>query len=100
MKPIGAYCTILFNNGDHCEGYYVSFSEPPTYHEDQYEVCNDAWGVPDDIIFYYAPDGVKELETLSQHNPNNDFRILSYELEYSDRDIERANLINEMEHNK
>ena len=83
-KPIGAFCTILFNNGDHCNGYYVSFSMPPTYHEDEYDVSNDAWGVPDVAIFYYAPDGIEELEILSKPNPNNDFRILSYELEYKD----------------
>jgi hypothetical protein len=78
------FCNILFNNGDHCNGYYVSFSAPPDYDEDYYDGANDAYGVNDDQIFYYAPDGVDELEILSKPNPNNDFRILSYELEYKD----------------
>ena len=103
MKPIGAYCNILFNDGDRVDGYYISFSEPPSFEDEDGDVIDgmtDAYGVNDDHIFYYAPNGEAELIELSKPNPRNDFQVVSYELEYDDRDIERALLINEMEHNK
>lgn len=83
MKPIGAYCNIKFDDGDEVDGYYISFSEPPSFEEDENpEGMTDKYGVNDDHIFYYAPDGEAELKTLSEPNPRNDFQILSYELEY------------------
>lgn len=83
MTPIGAYCNILFDDGDQVDGYYISFSEPPSFEEDENpEGMADKWGINDDYIFYYAPNGEIELKTLSQNNLNNDFKILSYELEY------------------
>ncbi len=101
MKPIGAYCNILFDDGDRVDGYYISCSESPDFDEyDNEDVPKDAFGVNDDRIFYYAPDGEAELIELSKPNPRNDFQVVSYELEYDDRDIEQANLLNELEHNK
>lgn len=76
MIPIGAHCNILFDDGDEIEGYYISFGE----YED--EAMTDSYGVQDDRIFYYAPNGEAELLELMKDNGNNDFKILSYELEY------------------
>jgi len=82
-KPIGAYCDIEFHDGDKVDGYYVSFSDVPDFDAyDNEDVAKDSYGVPDDRIFYYAPYGEVELIELSKDDPNNDFKILSYELEY------------------
>lgn len=78
-QPIGAYCNIEFDDGDTVDGYYISFSDPPSLDDD---LSRDQYGVPDNRIFYYAPDGEHELKLLGMDNPNNDFKILSYELEY------------------
>ncbi len=82
-NPIGAYCSILFkDDGQTVDGYYVSFG---TYRDDDFNDNSpifDNFGVSDDRIFYYAPEGEAELFELMQENPYNDFKILSYELEY------------------
>jgi hypothetical protein len=81
--PIGAVCSILFDDGDRVDGYYISFSEPPDFDAyDNEDVPKDAFGVPDDKIFYYAPDGEAMLIELMKDNPRNDFKILSYKLEH------------------
>jgi hypothetical protein len=81
--PIGAVCNILFDDGQRVDGYYISFSEPPNFDEyDNEDVPKDAFGVPDDRIFYYTPDGEAMLIELMKDNPYNDFKILSYELEH------------------
>jgi hypothetical protein len=80
--PIGAVCNILFDDGDRVDGYYISFSEPPEFDDDNEDYPNDAFGVPDNSIFYYCPDGEAELIELMKDNPRNDFKILSYELEH------------------
>jgi len=81
--PIGAVCNILFDDGDRVDGYYISFSEPPDFDAyDNEDVPKDAFGVPDDKIFYYAPDGEAMLIELMKDNPRNDFKILSYKLEH------------------
>lgn len=80
--PIGAYCNILFDDGDRVDGYYISFGE--MMDDDDAEVLElyDCYGVADSRIFYYAPEGEAELKRLMEDNPHNDFKILSYELEY------------------
>ena len=80
--PIGAVCSILFDDGDQVDGYYISFSEPPAIYEEEEGVPVDAFGVPDHRIFYYTPDGEAELIELMKDDPRNDFKILSYELEH------------------
>lgn len=100
MKPIGAYCNILFDDGDRVDGYYISFSDVPDCDDGKLDVILDQYGVNDDRIFYYAPEGEAELIELSKPNPRNDFQVLSYELEYDDRDIEHALLMHESEINK
>ena len=81
--PIGAVCNILFDDGDQVDGYYISFSEPPNFDAyDNEDVPKDAFGVPDDKIFYYTPDGEAMLIELMKDNPRNDFKILSYKLEH------------------
>jgi hypothetical protein len=82
-RPIGAVCSILFDDGDQVDGYYISFSEPPNFDEyDNEGVPVDAFGVPDHRIFYYTPDGESMLIELMKDDPRNDFKILSYELEH------------------
>lgn len=82
-QPIGAYCNIEFDDGDKVDGYYISFSDEPDMDAyDNEDAVKDQYGVPDNRIFYYAPYGEIELKELSKDNPNNDFKILSYELEY------------------
>ena len=81
--PIGAYACILFkDDGGEVEGYYISFG---TYRDDdtheEGEIF-DNFGVPDSHIFYYAPQGEAELIELMSDDINNDFKILSYELNY------------------
>lgn len=81
--PIGAYACILFkDDGEEVDGYYISFG---TYaddtHEEDVEIF-DTYGIPDSRIFYYAPQGEAELIELMSDNCYNDFKILSYELEY------------------
>jgi len=79
--PIGAYCNIEFNDGDIVDGYYISFG---TYRDDDFEDGEifDNFGVADSRIFYYAPEGEAELIELMKPNKWNDFKILSYSLEY------------------
>jgi hypothetical protein len=76
---IGAYCNILFSDGDRVDGYYISFGE---YEDGDALELYDNFGVSDTKIFYYAPSGEAELLELMKDNPYNDFKILSYELEY------------------
>jgi hypothetical protein len=83
MSAIGAYVSILFkDDSQQVDGYYISFG---TYRDDDYsndEEIFDNFGVADSKIFYYAPQGEGELMELMQNNPHNDFKILSYDLEY------------------
>jgi hypothetical protein len=80
--PIGAYACIEFKDDNSIvDGYYISFG---TYADDTQEDAEifDTYGVPDTRIFYYAPQGEAELIELMSDNCYNDFKILSYELEY------------------
>jgi hypothetical protein len=65
---IGAYALIRWKDTGQEENVYVSFSE----WED--DATTDKWGVRDDDIFFFFPDGEKEMSEL-----NEDFEILSYE---------------------
>lgn len=79
--PIGAYVNIEFDDGQIVDGYYISFG---TYRGDDFEDGEifDNFGVADSCIFYYAPEGEAELIELMKPNEWNDFRVLSYSLEY------------------
>lgn len=80
--PIGAYANIEFDDGEQIDGYYISFG---TYRDDDYSPNGeifDNFGVADSRIFYYAPEGESELIELMKPNKWNDFKILSYSLEY------------------
>jgi hypothetical protein len=73
---IGAYALIRWEDTGQEENVYVSFSE----WED--DATTDKWGVDDNEIFFYFPQGEQEMSNL-----NDDFRkyleviveILSYE---------------------
>lgn len=82
MNPIGAYCNILFDDGDEVDGYYISFGDIIDDGDAETLDFKDSFGVSDSKIFYYA-DGEADLKELMKDNPNNDFKILSYELEYA-----------------
>jgi len=82
-EPIGAYVNILFDDGDTVDGYYISFGECQDDDDDAETLeIYDTFGVLDTRIFYYAPAKETELVELMKDNPCNDFKILSYELEY------------------
>ena len=84
MSPIGAYACIYFkDDGQEVDGYYISFGTYRDDDEHQEGEIFDNFGVADSRIFYYAPEGEAELVELMKDNPHNDFKILSYELEYS-----------------
>lgn len=72
---IGAYATIQFNDEETpIEGVYFSFGSV----EEDSDL--DSFGVPDNAIFYYCDD-IHELDRLKIKG-NEDFIILTYELEY------------------
>lgn len=79
--PIGAYVNIEFDDGQRVDGYYISFGTYQVDDSDDGEIF-DNFGVSDSRIFYYAPEGEAELIELMKPNRWNDFRILSYSLEY------------------
>jgi hypothetical protein len=96
-QPIGAYANIRWlDTNEEVDGYYFSFGEY------DYEVDEDfdSYGVRDDRIFFYC-DGEHDLKSYTTAG-GEDFVVLNYELEYAqdDLDIEHANLMNELEHNK
>lgn len=80
-NPIGAYCSIEFDDGDRVDGYYFSFGTYEADTNSEGEIF-DNFGIPDSRIFYYAPEGEAELIELMKPNKWNDFKILSYTLEY------------------
>jgi hypothetical protein len=95
MKPIGAYTTIQWlDTGEEVDGYYFSFGE----YDEEVDEDHDSFGVPDDSIFFYC-DGEHALKSYMTKGME-DFVVISYELVYNDKDIEQANLLNELEHNK
>ena len=52
-QPIGAVCSILFDDGDQVDGYYISFSELPDLDAyDNEDVPKDMYGVNDDRKFF------------------------------------------------
>ena len=68
QAAIGAHALIRWKDTGKKENVYVSFSE----WED--DATTDRWGVDDDEIFFYFPQGEKEMSDL-----NNDCEIVSYE---------------------
>lgn len=97
QKPIGAYTVIRWlDTGEEVSGYYFSFGD----YDCDTDEDHDSFGVRDDRIFFYC-GGEESLKSYMTEGAE-DFIVLNYELEYAqdDRDIEHANLINELEHNK
>jgi hypothetical protein len=98
-QPIGAYATIKWlGDGEIVDGYYFSFGDSPEFNEETGDYGNDSYGVPDDSVFFYC-DGEHSLKSYMTAGIEG-FVVLDYELEYNDMDIEQANLLNELEHNK
>ena len=96
-QPIGAYANIRWlDTNEEVDGYYFSFGE----YDDEVDEDHDSYGVRDDRIFFYC-DGEHDLKSYMSKGVE-DFVVLDYELEYQqdDCDIEHANLMNELEHNK
>ena len=84
-QPIGAYATVVWldnygvpEDGAEYSNVYFSFGE---YNEEN--DC-DSYGVPDDVIFYYAYDA-HDLDKLK--DSTSDFKVLNYELEYQDEQV-------------
>jgi hypothetical protein len=85
-QPIGAYATVMWldadgepEDGTEYSNVYFSFGE---YNEEK--DC-DSYGVPDDVIFYYAYDA-HDLNKLK--DSTYDFKVIDYELEYQDEQNE------------
>lgn len=96
-QPIGAYANIRWlDTNEEVDGYYFSFGE----YDDEVDEDFDSYGVRDDRIFFYC--GCEQSLKSYMTEGGEDFIVLAYELEYQqdDRDIEHANLMNELEHNK
>jgi len=74
-KPIGAECSIQWDDGIRQNGVYISLSG--SYIE---SANTDTWGVNDDTIFYYCDD-VAEMETMT-----TPFKVLDYELIFGSMD--------------
>lgn len=75
-NPIGAWAEIAYiPEGDTLTVYFsfAGFVE---------EAETDGAGVSDDRIFYYCDDGEAELRQLM--SSDQDFKVLSYELEYAE----------------
>jgi hypothetical protein len=96
MKPTGAYATIYWKDEPSVTtgGYYFSFGE----YDEEIDEDNDSFGMPDSEIFFYC-DGEHALKSYMTKGME-DFVVISYDLAYNDKDIEQANLLNELEHNK
>jgi hypothetical protein len=100
-QPIGAYATIKWLNDDEIvDGYYFSFGDCAEFNEETGDYGTDSYGVDDSAIFFYC-DGECSLMSYMTEGVEG-FIVISYELEYDqdDYEIERANLNNELEHNK
>jgi len=96
MKPIGAYATIQWKDQPDTTigGYYFSFGK----YDEEIDEDYDSYGMPDSEIFFYC-DGEHALKSYMTAGAE-DFVVLEYDLAYDDQDIEHANLMNELEHNK
>ena len=100
-QPIGAYASVVWlkpdgtpEDGTQYSDVYFSFGGYDFDTDEQH----DSFGVLHDRIFFYC-DGERELKSFMTAG-KEDFQVIDYELEYDDKDIEHANLINELEHNK
>lgn len=79
ITPIGANVIYHYEDEPTREiASYVSFGH---YNE---EANIDTYGVCDDYIYFYFPNGEKELLDYIKF-PSSEFRITSYELVYSEQ---------------
>lgn len=82
--PIGAEITYKWIDGDVENVGYVSFGEE--VEDASGDVLGDSFGIADDRIFYFMPNGVDELKeyiTNQTENGGYDFIITSHEVVYS-----------------
>jgi hypothetical protein len=82
--PIGAEITYKWIDDDVENEGYVSFGQE--VEDAQGDVIGDTFGVPDERIFYFMPEGKEEMdEYISQQTENGgyDFIITSYETVYN-----------------
>jgi hypothetical protein len=78
-KPVGATCEVKYiddNDPDSFSVWYISFSQWVD------DATHDPFGVKDEEIAYYCPDGETELKSLMKKDNGNEFWIESYELAY------------------
>lgn len=73
---IGAYCQIEWKDKPgEVLNYYVSFGR---WVDDE---TQDQFGVRDEEIFFFCPQGEEELKGLMGDSPE-DFTVLSYEVQW------------------
>lgn len=75
--PIGANVQIRWMGTPEVTERYFSFGQ---WNDDDNE---DEYGVPDHDIFFYAFEGVNELERMKE-SPEHDFYVVSWTLKYED----------------
>jgi hypothetical protein len=100
IQPIGAYATIQWEDepDQTIGGYYFSFGDEPDFNNETEEYGEDSFGMPDSEIFFYC-NGEHQLKSYMTKG-KEEFIVLDYQLVYDDFDIEHANLMSELEHNK
>jgi len=77
-RLIGALAKIVFTDEPLAQHHrYISFSEEVFEGEDQF-------GIDDDNIFFYCPNGEEEIIGLMNPDSGEDFTVLSYELEWQE----------------
>lgn len=74
---IGATCKIEWKDTPgNILCYYISFGK---WVDDE---TKDVFGVPDEQIFFFCPDGEEELKGLVGDDSPEDFKVLAYEVQW------------------
>ncbi len=74
---IGAKCQIEWKDQPgEILNYYISFGR---WIDDE---TQDVFGVSDDEIFFFCPDGEEELKGLVGDKSEEDFKVLTYEVQW------------------
>lgn len=78
-QPIGASTLLEWEDGGK-ESAYISFGQ---WNDDDEK---DSHGICDDAVFFYAPDGVCEIEDM-RTGYREGFNVLEYELIYDESEV-------------
>jgi hypothetical protein len=74
---IGAYCRVTYKDEPwNVRHVFISFAE------DCGEAECDAFGTPDERIFFFCPNGEEELKELMNGKSKEDFHVHGYSVHY------------------